>query len=134
MPGIIPASRVEVFDVLAPAGTLKAAPLEVPTRWAAGELISVDVRIPDGCAGLVGFQILYAHAQAIPNTPGAWIIGNDEVFVADVTGHLNGGQWALNVYNFDRFDHSLHVRYHVLDSSYLGAGLPAAPMTMPELS
>lgn len=134
MPSYVPASRVEVYDVLAPAGTPKATPLEVPTQWAAGELVSVDVRIPDGCAGLVGFQLLYAHAQAIPTTPGAWIIGNDEVFAADVTGHLNGGQWSVNVYNLDRFDHSLHVRYHVVDLSLLGGGLPLSPTTTPVLS
>jgi hypothetical protein len=134
MPGPIPASRVEVFDVIAPANTPKSAPIELPTIWAPGELVSVDVRIPDGASGLVGFQILYAHGQAIPNTPGAWIIGNDDLFTADVMGQLNGGQWGVNVYNTDRFPHSLHVRYHVADLSYIGAGLLPAPTTLPELS
>lgn len=134
MPPLIPASRVEVFDVVVPASTAQAAAVETPTTFAAGELVSVDVRIPDGAAGLVGFRILYAHGQAIPTTPGAWIIGNDDLFQTDVMGQLNGGQWSILAYNLDRFQHSLHVRYFVADLSRLGAGLGPANLTTPELT
>lgn len=134
MPGLIPASRVEVFDVLVPPLTPKAAPLETMTTWAAGELVSVDVRIPDGAAGLVGFRLLYAHGQTIPTTPGAWIIGNDDLFQADAIGYLNGGQWSVSAYNLDNFAHSLHVRYFVADLSRLGGDLGQVPPTTPMLS
>lgn len=133
MAPLIPASRVEVYDVAVPALTPKAAPLETPTVWTPGELVSVDVRIPDGAAGLVGFRILYAHAQAIPTTPGAWIIGNDDLFQADAIGYLNGGQWSVLAYNLDNFPHTLHVRYFVADLSRLGAGLVGIQPTTPML-
>jgi hypothetical protein len=134
MAPLIPASRVEVYDVPVPANTAQAAAIETPTIWAAGELVSVDVRIPDGAAGLVGFRILYAHSQAIPTTPGAWIIGNDDLFQTDVMGQLNGGQWSILAYNLDRYPHSLHVRYFVADLSRLGGTLGPANTTTPELS
>lgn len=134
MAPLIPASRVEVFDVAVPANTAQANAIETPTRWAPGELVSVDVRIPDGASGLVGFRILYAHGQAIPTTPGSWIIGNDDLFQTDVLGYLNGGEWSILAYNLDRFPHSLHVRYFVADLSRLGGGLGPAGRSTPELS
>jgi hypothetical protein len=122
-----PASRIEVFDVLAPAGTLQAAPLEVPTPFAQGELVGVTIIIPDGHNGLTGIQLAVAHAQALPYTRGAWIVGNDDQPAFDTVGYPNNGAWSALVYNVDAFPHTFHVRYEVADFAYLG-GEPVADL------
>lgn len=104
-----------MFDVLIPAGTLKTAPIEVATGWLPGELVGIEILIPDGPNGLAGVRILLAHAQAIPRTAGAWIVGNDEKIEWPTLGYPNSGAWSVSAYNSDLFDHTFTVRYLVAD-------------------
>lgn len=128
----VPVTRVESFDVLAPAGTLKAAPLEVATPWNPGELAGVEVFIPDGHNGTTGLRIAFAHQAVLPRTEGAWIVGNDEKIEWPLAGYGNSGSWSCFVYNTDIFAHTFHVRYLVADFSSLGqANLAPATFTPP---
>jgi hypothetical protein len=126
-----PASRVEVFDVVAPAGTAKAAPLEVPTPFMQGELVGVSIIIPDGHNGLTGIQLAVAHSQAIPFTRAAWIVGNDDEVSFDTIGYPNNGAWSAFVYNADIFQHIFHVRYEVADFAFMPAATLEAPLPTP---
>lgn len=134
MPPSVPATRVEAFDFLVPAGTPKAAPLELPTPWNAGELAGVEVFIPDGHNGTTGLRIAFAHQPVIPRTEGAWIIGNDEKIDWPLTGYGNSGAWSLYGYNSDLFDHTFHVRYLVADFGSLGLTAPAVAAATPLLT
>lgn len=127
-------SRVEVFDVAAPAGTAKAAPLEVPTNFQAGELVRVRIVIPDGHNGLTGIQLAVAHAQAIPYTAGAWIVGNDDDVAFEAIGYPNSGAWSAFVYNADIFQHVFHVRYEVADFAYISRTVVAPAVPTPLLT
>lgn len=129
-----PASRVEAFDVTIPAGTTAANPLEVATAWSPGELVGVEIVIPDGHNGLTGMRLLLAHAQAIPHTIGAWLIGNDDTLEYNILGLPNTGAWSVLGYNTDIFDHMFHVRYLVADFNYLPAATIGTPPTTPVLS
>ena len=121
-----PASRVEVFDVLVPAGTAKAAPIETNTNFGAGEVVGVTIVIPDGHNGLTGIRLAIGHGQAIPATAGAWIVGNDDEIELDTVGYINNGAWSAITYNLDAFPHTFHVRYEVADFPLL-APVPAEP-------
>jgi hypothetical protein len=123
---------VEVFDVLVPAGTPKAAALETQTRWNPGDLVGVEVSIPDGPNGNVGFRIAFAHSPVIPRTEGAWIIGNDEKLDWPVVGYGDSGAWSVFAYNTDIFDHTLHIRYLVSDL-HPDTSFAAAPAVLPAL-
>lgn len=126
-----PASRIEVFDVAVPAGTPKAAPIEVLTNFPQGEAVGVTIIIPDGHNGLTGIRLAIAHAQAIPATAGAWIVGNDDEIELDTIGYLNNGAWSAFAYNLDAFLHTFHVRFEVADFPLL-AGVPLeAPIPTP---
>jgi hypothetical protein len=111
----LPASRVEQFDVTIPANTPKAAPVEIPTSWIPGELAGVRIRIPNGHSFLTGIRLLMAHAQAIPETAGAWLQGNDDLFDLDLVGQLNTGAWSCQGFNTDIYPHTFHVTFYVLD-------------------
>jgi hypothetical protein len=118
MASLLPASRIEVFDVTVPKGTPKAAPIETQTRFTPGELVGIEVKIPDGHNGLTGFRILLAGGQAIPATAGAWVSGNDDELDWNTIGYPSSGAWSMQAYNTDAFDHVFHVRYLVSDFVY----------------
>lgn len=131
MADVRPASRLESFEVVAPAGTQKAAPLEVATVWNPGELVRLELIFPDGPNYLVGVRILLAHAQAIPSTAGAWIVANDEKLDFETAGYPDSGAWSVLVYNLDIFQHVVRVRYHVADFPLIEPNVDVAPIATP---
>ena len=133
MAGTRPASRLERFDVTAPAGTVATAAIEVPTSWLPGELVGVLLDIPDGHNGLTGIQLALAHQPVIPRTAGAWIIGNDEHLELDTIGYLNTGAWSAFVYNTDIFDHAFHVTFLVADFAFSTTPPQPAPIATPAI-
>ena len=130
----VPASRIEVFDVLIPANTPSTAPQTTPTRFQQGELVGLELVFPDGCAGLVGIRVNVGGGQAIPATRGAWMIGNDETIRYDLAGQLDNGAWSITGYNSDAFDHTVHVRFLVADFPLVGGAGGSTPPTLPLLS
>lgn len=125
------ASRIEAFDVVAPAGTTKAAPLEVPTSFNPGELVRLEIIVPDGPNYLAGIRILLAHAPAIPATAGAWLVSNDEKLELETTGYPSSGAWSCLVYNTDIFQHVFRVRFHVADFAITQPLTFEAPIATP---
>lgn len=120
-----------MFDVVAPQSTPKAAPLEVLTPWTQGELVGIELVIPDGHAGLTGLRLAVAHAQVIPYTVGAWISGNDEKIEWDTAAYVQTGAWSVFVYNTDLIDHTFHLRYLVADFALTGSQSQPAPLPTP---
>lgn len=120
------AERVEWFDVLVPAGTLKTAPVETVLRFNQGDIERLDLTIPDGHAGLTGIRFNSAHQQIIPFTPGSYIIGNGRQASWDLHGFPNNGNWSVTCYNTDVYDHTFHIEYLVNEIG--GAGL--APVAL----
>lgn len=131
MASALPASRIEVFDVVVPKATPIAAPIIVQTPWPHGELVGIEVKIPDGHNGLTGFRLLLANGQAIPATAGAWITGNDDELDWNTVGYPNSGAWSVQAYNTDAFDHVFHVRYLVSDFAYNQPATTEAPVVTP---
>lgn len=122
------ADRVEVFDVTVPTGTPRSAPLIAGCSFAPGTVERVDVVIPAGVAALAGFAIGYGNQPVIPNTVGAFILGNNEVWSTALTNLPTGGRWTLIGYNEDLYDHTFHVRFYVTELRD-----PAPPIVLPEV-
>jgi hypothetical protein len=116
------ADRVEWFDVTVTAGTAKASAVESDVSFDQGEVVAIEITIPDGHAGLTGIALLQAHSQIIPNTSGSFIIGNDRTISWDLHNYLNNGNWSVRCYNTDVYDHMFHVAFLVNE---LGAGTAA---------
>lgn len=126
-----PASRIEAFDVVAPAGTPKAAPLEVMTSFNPADLVRLEIIIPDGPRYLAGLRVALAHAPIIPQTAGSWIVANDEKLEFETAGYPNSGAWSCFVYNTDIYPHTFRVRFHLADFALTGAVPDARPMPTP---
>lgn len=113
------AREVYRFAVTVPHGTPAAAPqvtnLALPPR----EVQRVEVKVPPGPHGLVGFQLGSGGVQMAPINAGQFVTADDEVLSWDLEGQITSGAWQLIAYNLGAFDHTLEVR--------LMAGLTAAP-------
>ena len=115
--------RVEVFDITAAAQTAKASAVQTAISFPPGDVVGVEIVIPDGHMGLTGIQLGQANAQTIPRTAGAFIVGNDEVIRWPTEGFLNNGKWSAIVYNTDSLPHTFHIRF-LLRELRKGPALP----------
>lgn len=121
------ATRIEGFDATIPPGALPAAPTVTPLAFQDAYVERIEIVVPDGPSGLMGFAIFYGSQQVIPFKAGQWIIANGETISWNVTDYPTGGQWALRGYNIDAFPHTLHLRFLLreLAAQPVAARLPA---------
>lgn len=110
----VPVDDVEAFAVVAPAGTLRSAPLEVQTNFGVGTVTRIEIDVPDGHAGLTGIYLALAHGRMLPRTQGAFITANDAHLGWDLIRQPDSGAWSAFVYNTDVFAHTFYVRFSVI--------------------
>lgn len=118
-----PINRLEAFTVVAPAATLKSAPLEVDTSFGIGTVTRIELDVPDGHAGLTGIYLAVAHGRVLPRTRNGFFTANDAHLGWDVFDVPDSGAWSAFVYNTDLFDHSFYLRYSIIN---IVADTPAA--------
>jgi hypothetical protein len=105
------AQDVQIFPVTVPAGTPKSAPqvtnLVMPPR----SVTTVEVVVPSGCRGLVGFALGSAGVPVIPVNLGTYIVTDGEVLSWPLEGFWDSGAWQLTAYNTGKYPHTLQVRF-----------------------
>lgn len=107
------ADRVHAFAPVVPAGTAIGAPVTVATPFPDGVVTAIQVRIPNGPLGTMGFVIAYAGQTIVPDNSGTWLVMNDEQWEWPLDNNPTGGQWSIIGYNTDIFDHTVYIRYLV---------------------
>ena len=126
------ASRVELFDVVIPAGTAIAAAITTATTFPVGEVEGIEIVVPPGPSGLVGFGIVHGGGSVYPREDGRWIVADNEVIRWAVSGAPTAGDWAVRAYNLDSYPHTLYLRYLVREiSAAIGVPMAALPITQP---
>lgn len=99
------------FTVTVPAGTTKASPqntlLTIPTR----QVEEIEVRIPPGPQGEVGFQILCIGQVIIPFEASEWVVTDDEILPYVLDDFPTSGAWSVNLYNTGNYAHTLQFRF-----------------------
>lgn len=123
--------RVQAFAVQVPALTDPSSLFFQGTVFDPGEVVGIEVIIPDGVAGLVGFQIAMASQAIIPWDVDTFIVGNNEKIDWSIAGQSNTGDWGVYAYNQDFFPHTLYLRYLIVENS--NAALTTAPAALPPL-
>ena len=121
------AVEVRQFSPTIPANTPQSvgwsADMSVPPRVVEG----IDIRVPPGPGGYVGFYIGTAGVQVIPANAGQFIITDNEVITWDLTGQLNSGSWTFYAYNTGGKAHTIYVRFR------LGLVVPRSAVFAPTL-
>src|SRR5579864_2418038 len=105
--------RIEWFDLTIPANTLQSAPVSFPCVFNFGEVVEIDVKVPPGPAGNVGFYITAGGSQFIPRTRGIFIEPDDDYFTWPVTNAINSGSWGVVAFNTDVWPHVIQLSFQI---------------------
>lgn len=126
------AERIELFDVTIPAGTAIASPQITALSFNQGVVEQIEIIVPPGPSGLVGFRIRHSAQTIIPMSGNGWIIADNEQIKWPLQGYPVGNKWSIQAYNTDVYEHTLYLRFLVLETrrnTLVEATLvPIAPM------
>ena len=130
------AERIELFDVTIPAGTAIATPQTTALTFDPGIVERIEIVVPPGPSGLVGFQIRHSGETVIPHDASRWIIADNEPINWPVQSFPEGSAWALRAYNLDVYNHTLYFRFHVNETVRSNNGrvqlVPIPPLAFAE--
>ena len=104
------ATEVHTFPVTIPAGTTQAAPLTFSLAMPPRQVVEIDVLVPPGPRGEVGWAIGAAGVPVLPAEAGAYIVTDDEVIHWPLESQINSGAWQMFAYNTGLYNHTLYVR------------------------
>lgn len=121
------ATRIEPFEVLTPAGTAESSYLVTPLSFQEGRVDRVEIIVPPGPSGLVGFKLAHSGQSVIPLTSSTWNIADDTKFDWAISAFPSGNAWELWTYNNDAYPHTLYLWFHVFE---LGAAELAIPVPL----
>lgn len=107
------ANRIESYTVTIPSGTLESAPTTIDTTFDPGIVDRIDVMVPPGPSGLMGFRFAYGSEIIIPNDASKWLIFDNYQGTWELEDYPTGKHWAIVGYNTDIYDHSIYIKYHL---------------------
>lgn len=122
------AIQVFAFAPKIPAGTTQAALFTAALAMPPGIVEAIEVHIPPGPNGLMGFAIGAAGQPVIPYNAGAFIVGNDDYWRWELQEQFTSGAWQFFGYNGGIFDHSVFLRFLVSPPALAAPSSPAAPL------
>lgn len=105
------ASEVHEFPVIVPAATALAAPLTFPLSMPPRIVEEIQVQVPPGPRGEVGWAVAQAGVPILPQEPGAWIVTDSELVRWPLEQQNTSGAWQLIAYNTGQFNHTIYVRF-----------------------
>lgn len=111
------ATRIEAFTVTIPKNTVKASPVTVDTTFNYGTVDEIEIDVPPGPSGLMGFQIAYGQQVIIPYSDSEYIVADNNRIRWPLTNFPDGQFWAVIGYNTDIYDHTIYVRYLIDDTA-----------------
>lgn len=122
------AERVLQTTATIPAGTLASAPVTVALGVDNFEIERIDLEVPPGGAGNVGFYLANNGHPWIPRTVGEWLVWDDRVETFYPTGYPTAGGWQITGYNTGVYAHAVIARFHVNPPA--GQDAPIRPLTL----
>lgn len=124
------ADRVEWFPITVPANTPQIAPVTTPMVFNQGTVLEIDVKIPPGPAGNVGFQIFAGGSQYLPRTIGNFIFPDDDYLTWVVKDAINSGSFALVAFNTDVWPHLIEVSFQVDEIVFAPSPFSSLPVSL----
>lgn len=108
------AQRVLQYTATIPANTPIATPVTVGFNLDNWTIESIDLEVPPGPNGLMGFQVVNNGVPWIPNSTGEYIVWNNARDSWYFTDQPNASGWGVQGYNLDvAYPHAVTVRFHV---------------------
>lgn len=76
-------------------------------------IVSIDIEVPPGPAGLMGFYLANSGQQMIPFESNEFIVWDDRFDTWYLDNFLTTGSWSVHGYNLDAYNaHSITLRFH----------------------
>lgn len=107
------AQRVIPFTVITSTGITPSNPQTTNLTFDPADVVQIDIMVPPGPSGFLGFYIGNGGGQFIPEGIGEWITPNDVYLTFPVEGGPNNGNWDLVSYNQGNFAHTVYLFFHV---------------------
>jgi hypothetical protein len=102
--------RLYYLTVETPANTPLASPLSTPWPLEDNEFVYVDIMVPPGPSGLMGFRIMWASQQVVPWGNDSWLITDNEKIHVDCNFAMTITGLVIESYNTDIFPHTIYLR------------------------
>lgn len=127
------ADEVRAYQATFPAGTPITVPLTVNMGFPPRKVDTLEIVVPPGPAGLMGFRVTMGGTQVIPINVGTWLITDDDKISWPLDNMPNSGAWQVMGYNTDEYDHSIYLRWLVDQVAGNTAGSPIPPIDLTSL-
>lgn len=105
------ADEIRVYSVNVPNGTPTSAPITADVSFPPRVVRQIQIRVPPGANGELGFAIANSGIAVIPINPGGWLIANDELVDLPIASEHDNGSWQVIAYNTGNYPHTLSVRF-----------------------
>lgn len=105
------AREIRAFQVVVPAGTTKAAGWSQDVSFPPREVVQVEIRIPPGPRGEMGFSLGSGGVPVLPSNAGGWVVADDQDIVWPLDGQWNSGAWSVQAYNTGQYDHTIYLTF-----------------------
>ena len=109
------ATRIEIVAVTVAPGTPVANPQITAMNFDDGRVDGLEIVIPDGPAGMVGFQIRHSNQVIIPYDGVTFIVANNETIKWPLETFPEADKWDVRIYNKGVFTHTLYFRWLITD-------------------
>jgi len=128
------AIEIRPFTVTIPAGTAISAGFTQALSMPARVVSQIDVRVPPGPRGEVGFGIGNSGVIVIPYGGGSYIVTDDESLTYALETPFNSGAWQFFGYNTGAYDHTIRIYFHCELLSGTSAATGSVPIDSGSLS
>jgi hypothetical protein len=126
------AREVYEFAVTFTIGTTRTSPQRTNVTMPARIVRRVEITIPPGPRGEVGFQLGSNGTAFLPRNTDQFIIGDGAEIGWDLEDQMTSGGWQVIGYNTGQFAHTLYFRFLCdLTSAGSGAVQPIDPSQLP---
>lgn len=125
------AREIRRFPVTIPANTAKTANFTSDLSFPDRAVEEIEIRVPPGPRGEVGFALGAAGQQIIPFQAGQFIVTDDETIHWPLEDQHDSGSWTFFGYNTGQFPHTIEVRFLLKVATSTGqAQAPVAPLDL----
>lgn len=106
-------SIIHQFTATIPHNTQKASLATVKLALPSEVVVLVDLEVPHGPRGLMGFYLALSGQQIVPFEVGQFIVWDNVVRSWQLSDFPTTGAWSVVGYNLDLVnDHAVTVRFH----------------------
>lgn len=127
------AIQVQRFEVAIPTGSTPSAPQTFQMQIGIFSVSFIEVDIPDGPRGSVGFYIASSGKPVIPFTGGSpkFLVLNNTSKHWDLSDQPDSGDWQLIAYNVGGYSHTIGVDFGLELVGANGASVPLGAQMVP---